>query len=64
MVKAKNKKIRIQLIKSPDGRLPKHRATIKGLGLSRMHETVELEDSPSIRGMIQKVNYMLKVEEI
>lgn len=49
--------------RSSIGRLPKHKATLKGLGLRRIGHTVELEDTPSIRGMIQKVYYMVKVEE-
>ena len=57
-------KLRVTQIRSIFGRLPKHRACIAGLGLRRMHHTVELEDTPAIRGMINKVAYLLKVEEI
>ena len=57
-------KLRITQIRSVFGRLPKHRACVAGLGLRRMHHTVELEDTPAIRGMINKVAYLLKVEEI
>ncbi|PCI61332.1 MAG: 50S ribosomal protein L30 [Methylophilaceae bacterium] len=54
--------VSVTLIKSVIGRLESHRATVKGLGLRRMHQTVELEDTPAIRGMINKINYLLKVE--
>lgn len=54
--------VKVTLVKSVIGRLEAHRATIKGLGLRRMHHTVELQDTPAIRGMINKVNYLLKVE--
>lgn len=54
--------IRVTLIRSRFGRKPSHRATIKGLGLSKINQTVVLEDTPSIRGMIRKVNYVLRVE--
>lgn len=58
------KKLKITQIRSIFGRLPKHRACVAGLGLRRMHHTVELEDTPAIRGMVNKVAYLLKVEEI
>jgi large subunit ribosomal protein L30 len=54
--------VKVTLVKSIIGRLEAHRATVKGLGLRRMHHTVELQDTPAIRGMINKVNYLLKVE--
>lgn len=54
--------VKVTLVKSIIGRLESHRATVKGLGLRRMHHTVELQDTPAIRGMINKVNYLLKVE--
>lgn len=57
------KTVKITQIKSSIGRLPKHRATIKGLGLRRIRHTVELEDTPSVRGMINLVSYMIKVED-
>lgn len=59
---AKANTVKVTLVKSVIGRLESHRATVKGLGLRRMHHTVELEDTPAIRGMINKVNYLLKVE--
>jgi large subunit ribosomal protein L30 len=55
--------VKVTQIKSSIGRLPKHRATIKGLGLRRIRHTVELEDTPSVRGMINQVHYMIKVED-
>ena len=54
--------LRIKLVKSPISKLKKHRACIRGLGLRRIGHEVELEDTPAIRGMISKVNYMLEVE--
>ncbi len=56
------KTVKVTQVKSSIGRLPKHRATLKGLGLRRINHTVELEDTPSVRGMINKVNYLIKVE--
>lgn len=58
-----NKTIKVTQTKSSIGRLPKHKATLVGLGLRRINHTVELEDTPSVRGMINRVNYMVKVEE-
>ncbi|ALO33692.1 MAG: 50S ribosomal protein L30 [Colwellia sp.] len=58
-----SKTVKVTQIKSSIGRLPKHRATLKGLGLRRINHTVELEDTPSVRGMINKVYYMVKVED-
>ena len=55
--------VRVTLIKSFHGRLPRHRATVTGLGLKRINHTVELEDTPCVRGMINKVSYLLKVED-
>ena len=52
----------VTLIKSFYGRLPVHRATVNGLGLKRINHTVELQDTPEVRGMINKVSYLLKVE--
>jgi large subunit ribosomal protein L30 len=58
----KENTVKVTLIKSVIGRIESHRATVKGLGLRRMHHTVELKDTPAIRGMINKINYLLKVE--
>ena len=52
----------VTLIKSFYGRLPAHRATVNGLGLKRINHTVELQDTPEVRGMIKKVSDLLKVE--
>ena len=57
------KTVKVTQVKSSIGRLPKHRATLRGLGLRRINHTVELEDTPSVRGMINKVYYMVKVED-
>lgn len=59
-----DKKIRVTLIRSIHGRLKKHKACVQGLGLRRMHHTVEVLDTPENRGMINKVSYMLKTEEV
>ena len=61
--KVSAKKLSVTLIKSFYGRLPAHRATVKGLGLKRINHTVELQNTPEVRGMINKVSYLLKVEE-
>ena len=61
MAKAK-KTVSVTLIKSTAGRLASHRACAQGLGLRKISQTVELEDTPSIRGMINKISYMVKVE--
>lgn len=57
-------RVRVTLIRSMNGRLKKHRACARGLGLRRMHHTVDVEDTPCTRGMINKISYMLKVEEL
>lgn len=54
-------KIQVQLTKSTSGRLKKHKACVAGLGLRRIGHTVEVEDTPSVRGMINQVNYMVRV---
>jgi len=59
---AEKKKIRVTLVKSPVNRRKDHRATVRGLGLRRMRQTVELEDTPQVRGMINRVNYLVRVE--
>ncbi len=55
--------MRVTLVRSVSGRLASHKACVKGLGLRRMHQTVEVEDTPCTRGMVNKVNYMVRVEE-
>ena len=63
MAKAKMKKVKVTQTKISIGRLKNHKACLMGLGLRRIGHTVEVEDTPSVRGMINKVNYMLQVEE-
>ena len=58
------KKIRVTLVRSVHGRLASHRACVRGLGLRRMHHSAVIEDTPCTRGMIDKVAYLLKVEEL
>ena len=57
-------KLRITLVKTPIGAVPKHRKTVEAMGLTKMHKTVELPDNAATRGQIQQIGYMLKVEEI
>lgn len=60
----KSSLLAITLVKSASGRLPKHKATLKGLGgLRKIGQTVHIKDSPSVQGMINQVSYMLKVEK-
>jgi len=61
---AKKEQINVTLVRSPIGAQPKHKECVRGLGLKRMHQTVTLEDTPSIRGMVNKVYYMVRVEEV
>lgn len=63
MAKAKAKKIKVTLTKSIHGRLQNHKACVAGLGLRRIGHSVEVLDTPSNRGMINKAYYMLQVEE-
>ncbi len=56
-------KVKVTLVRSLNGRIAKHKACVSGLGLRRMHHTVTVEDTPANRGMINKVSYLLKVEE-
>lgn len=60
---SKAKKVRVKLVKSPIGRLPAHKQCLVGLGLRRINQVVELIDTVEVRGMINKVNYMVMVEE-
>jgi large subunit ribosomal protein L30 len=59
---AETKKIKVTLVKSPIGTKQSHRACVRGLGLRRMHHTFEVEDTPAVRGMINKVYYLVKCE--
>ncbi len=56
-------KLKITLVKSMIGRPEKHRKVLRGMGLRKMNRTVQLEDTPSIRGMINAVSHLVKVEE-
>ena len=55
--------IKVTQVKSINGRLPNHKACVAGLGLRRIGHTVEVEDTPSVRGMINKVHYLVRVED-
>lgn len=55
-------KIKVTQVRSVAGRLKAHKACVAGLGLRRIGHTVEVEDTPSVRGMINKVNYLIRVE--
>ncbi len=55
--------IKVTLVKSPIGAIPKHRRTVEALGLTKMHKTVELPNNAATKGMIAQVSYLVKVEE-
>ena len=55
--------LKITLVKSTIGAVPKHKKTIEALGLTKMHKTVELPDNAATRGMIKQVQHLVKVEE-
>ena len=57
-------KLKITLVKSPIGAVPKQRATVEALGLRKMNKTVEIPDNPAVRGMIERVRHLVKVEEV
>ena len=57
------KKVKVTLVKSRFGRLPAHSACVAGLGLRRIRQTVEVADTPENRGMINKISYLLQVED-
>lgn len=57
-----NKTVKVTLVRSPIGTQPKHKQCLQGLGLRKMHQTVEVIDTPEVRGMINKVYYMVTVE--
>lgn len=61
---ANPRQLRVKLVKSFHGRLPRHKACVSGLGLRRMHHSVVVADTPENRGMINKVSYLLQVEEV
>jgi len=60
---AKSKELKVTLVRSKHGRLKNHRACVAGLGLRKMHQTVSVIDTPENRGMINRISYMLSVEE-
>ncbi len=57
------KTLKVRQTKSSIGRLPKHKATLTGLGLRKIGHVRELEDTPAVRGMINRVNYMVEIVE-
>lgn len=56
-----NQKIKVQLVRSPIGTKESHRATVRGLGLRKLNSVSELTDTPAVRGMINKISYLVKV---
>ncbi len=58
------KHLKVTLVRSVQGRLKSHQACVRGLGVRRMHHSVVVDDTPANRGMINKVSYLLKVEEV
>ena len=60
---AKSKELKVTLVKSKHGRLKNHRACVAGLGLRKIHQTVTVADTPENRGMINRISYLLSVEE-
>ena len=61
---AKAKELKVTLVRSKYGRLKSHKACVTGLGLRKMHHTVTVADTPENRGMINRISYMLAVEEV
>lgn len=57
-------KLKITLVKSTIGAIPKHKATVKALGLRKLNKTVEMPDNAAVRGMIDHVKHLVKVEEL
>lgn len=64
MVTKSSKTLKVTLVRSMHGRLRAHKACVSGLGLRRMHHSVEVADTPENRGMINKISYLLQIEEI
>ena len=58
-----DKTLKVTLVKSPIGAIPKHRATVKAMGLTKLHKTVELPDNAATKGMIDQVKHLVKGEE-
>ena len=63
MTKKQGKTIKVTLVRSLIGTRPEHRASVRGLGLRRINHTVELVDGPAVRGMINKVKHLVRVDE-
>ena len=57
-------RVRVKLVRSLNGRLKKHEACVRGLGLRKINDVRELEDTPEVRGMIRKVSYMVESEKV
>jgi len=57
------KMMKVKLVRSMHGRLKRHQACVRGLGIRRMHQVVEVEDTPATRGMLNQVNYMVALIE-
>ena len=55
--------LKITLVKSPIGAIPKHRATVKALGLTKLHKTVEMPNNDAVKGMVAQVSHLVTVEE-
>ncbi|MCK5249458.1 MAG: 50S ribosomal protein L30 [Spirochaetaceae bacterium] len=64
MANKKSPKIRVTLVRSPIGRKPEQRATVKALGLGKMNSTVEKEANDAILGMVRSISHLVKVEEL
>jgi large subunit ribosomal protein L30 len=60
---ANAKTLKVTLVRSPIGRHANHKSCVRGLGLRRLHHSVEVEDTPAVRGMINRVSYMVRVED-
>ena len=60
---AKKKTLKVTLVKSPIGAVPKNKKTVEAMGLRKLHQTVELPDNDATRGMIRYVNHLVEVEE-
>lgn len=61
MAKEQAKTVKVQLVRSPIGCKADHRATVRGLGLRKLNSVSELQDTPAVRGMINKIDYLVKV---
>jgi large subunit ribosomal protein L30 len=60
---ANSKELKVTLVKSKHGRLKSHKACVSGLGLRKIHQTVTVQDTPENRGMINRISYLVSVEE-